>query len=528
MKGKCDTARFVLFCFCLAAIIGSSFPFVLHADQDDLGNKGRLTDPYRILNNYYDAVGGLEKLKSEKSVYYEAMYFSASIKGGLKYWEQSPAKWRRETSMLGVLNLNGCNGAFYWDVDRNKKIKIQKGPEVIDYIRVSTAMNSYRHMDPDSTVFSLACGEPVPIDGIECYVVNITNNLNKDIHRYYINRETFLLEKSAAFKSEGTIYIRYRKYRRYKGILRPLREEHTIMPSGGKYVLEISRLIINPAIDASHFEPPADDARDFHFAPGENSVDIPFKLVNNQILVPLEINGKKQEWLLDSGANSTVIDKGYARSLGILPQGKFKGRGAHSTFFYSYVRGPEIRLNGLKIDRQLIVAFDIPLDYNGILGYDFLSRFVTRIDYRRKIVSFYDPGPFRYDGYGKTVDAPVMGKDLTVGVIIDGKYKGRWRVDLGAAFTTFHYPYASENRLLTLKGKLHFSTGVGGGSKLRTVRFQTINIGGKMIHNPEIAVPIQPTGGSFFHHGLAGNLGNSILGQFTLYLDYKNQQIIIE
>jgi C-terminal processing protease CtpA/Prc len=48
------------------------------------------------------------------------------------------------------------------------------------------------------------------------------------------------------------------------------------------------------------------------------------------------------------------------------------------------------------------------------------------------------------------------------------------------------------------------------------------------IEKPLIGVPHKQGKGSFAEKSLIGNIGNSFLRHFVLYLDYKNQKVIVE
>lgn len=505
---------------CIAWIAAGLFP----AQQ--------LSDPHRIMEKHYEAIGGLKKLKTESSMYYEGIYLSGGARGTVKEWYYLPCKWRREVSVLGLDAVSGCNGSFTWDIDKNGKIKIEKNQYTLKRMKVERLLRSFHHMIPGSENFTLTFKGTADVGGTACYMIRIANSIDNNYYRYYINSKTFLLEKSIAFDNGVDLYTRYRDYREVNGILRSYHMEHTRLPSGGKYLFKVTRLVSNARIEDRVFEPPEQDAADFHFANGESAVDIPIQFRGGHIYVTVEVKGAPQQWILDTGANTTAIDIEYARGLGLQTRGKFKGRGAHTSFYYTYIKGPGLKLPGLVMDEQIITAIDLNGDYTGILGYDFLSRFVTRVDFNRQKVSFYHPDAFTYRGPGKTVSAPLLGKDFTLHVLVDGKYSGMWRVDLGASGTSFHYPYASDNNLIRLKRRkkkqFTYSTGVGGMSKLREVKFKWLELAGFKIKKPLINVPIQPTGGSFVNRVLAGNLGNSVLSKFTIYFDYRNQQIILE
>ena len=100
---------------------------------------------------------------------------------------------------------------------------------------------------------------------------------------------------------------------------------------------------------------------------------------------------------------------------------------------------PRHRVAGIEFAPQNCVSLDIAplfertsdLDISGILGYDFLSRFVTRVDYAREELTLYDPELFEYAVDGARVEASLVGDTFAVPVSVDGVPAGRWAVDLG-------------------------------------------------------------------------------------------------
>ena len=162
------------------------------------------------------------------------------------------------------------------------------------------------------------------------------------------------------------------------------------------------------------------------------------------------------------------------------------------------------------------------------MGHDFLSRFVVKIDYASGILSFYHPDRFEYKGEGRIIDAPLRNKLFSLPAIVDEKYKGRWTLDIGAFDVSFHYPYAKENGMLSLKGVERISADLGGQHGERTIRFKMMELGGYNVLNPLINIPLNMGKGSNISREIIGNIGNTLLRHFTVYLDYKKQQVIIE
>jgi hypothetical protein len=164
----------------------------------------------------------------------------------------------------------------------------------------------------------------------------------------------------------------------------------------------------------------------------------------------------------------------------------------------------------------------------GILGYDFLSRFVTKIDFAKKKISFYHPDGFEYNGKGTIFDSPLERSMLSLPITVDGEYSGKFRLDIGAPDIDFHYPYAKNHDLLERKGIDVMSGDAAGLTTTRISEYKTIEAGGFILKNPLIGTPREEGTGSFAEETTIGNIGNSFLRNFVFYLDYEKQRVILE
>jgi hypothetical protein len=76
--------------------------------------RGELTDPYEILDRYFSAAGGLERLKAEKTTYFEGELSVGGLTGSIKFWSEPPHRSRAEVD-LGIIKMTqGDNGKFTW------------------------------------------------------------------------------------------------------------------------------------------------------------------------------------------------------------------------------------------------------------------------------------------------------------------------------------------------------------------------------------------------------------------------------
>jgi hypothetical protein len=498
-----------------------------------------LTDPYEILRRYYDAVGGLEKLKAEKTQYSEGSIVleGTGLEGTIRIWTEIPNKERQEVDLKILTQTSGDNGRFSWEVDPNGKLQIRRDEPTLQRRRVRELMETYAHLNSRSDTFSLCFEGVEKVNDIACYGVTIRNSINEDVIHQYINVNTFMLEKSVVKEPDVERHTLFSDYREVNGLKRSFRQEMKILPIGQKMTIQLTRFEGNTEIDPSVFEPPGEDVKDYRFTDGMSAENVPFKFLADHVFIPVNIKGKERLWALDSGASISVVDSAFAAELGLKSEGDIKGVGAGNTLQFSFVDLPPFRMKGIEFNEQKAASAGFLKPYAhrhfgfevvGILGYDFLSRFVTKIDYAREELSFYDPDKFEYRGNGVVLEAPLMGNTFSLPVTVDGAYSGAWSLDLGAGVVSFHYPFAEEHGLLDLRGIDGLGFGAGGESGKRTIEFEAIEWAGFTIENPLIEIPLEQGEGSFRRRELIGNLGNSLFRHFVLYLDYKRQQVIIE
>jgi len=493
-----------------------------------------LTNPYQIFQRYYEAIGGVEKLKSVKTAYLEGTTIYDGLKGRFKQWEESPLRYRLEEDFTVISQIEGDDGHFSWIKDTNGKVMIRRDEETIKRRKLKIRLENFEHLQSDSNFFSLSFEGIQKIGNDQCYVVKLANRINHDILWNFFDTRHFLLRKSILKQPDIEIHTIYSDYHETYGIKIAYYEESDIFPREKKEIIQIEKCLINTDIDNSVFNMPENSTRDFRFQEGNSSENIPFEFVENNIFLKVKIKDDERLWLLDSGASMSVIDKNYADSLGVKSSGNVKGFGFGANFDLQFVTIPSFSIEGVEFGKQKIFSFanlaekfHEPVCF-GILGYDFLSRFVVKIDYADQKFSIYDPIHFKYSGNGTIVDAPLKSRTFTVPMTVDHKYSGRWSIDLGSFNTSFHFPFANQNNLLTRKGVDRISRGMGGEYMEKTIQFESLNIGKIVIKKPLITVPYKEETGASLVGELIGNIGNSTLRHFQIYLDYEKQQIILE
>jgi hypothetical protein len=440
---------------------------------------------------------------------------------------------------IGPLKMiQGNNGSVIWSVDQNGKLRIHSDEKTLREARVDSLIAEYAHLDPSSEVFTVSYSGEDTAFGRPCYVVTIINDITTDTLQYFIDEGSFYRVKDVKTMTHGSQQTVYSDFREVDGVLVPFEMKKTTYPTAQSEKIVLTKVEMDVPVAPALFDPPVEDVADLGFADGAAAIEIPFRFIENHIYLPVVMKGKERLWVLDSGAEITVIEKRFAQEIGVASIGDLKGTGAGNVVDFSFAELPPLSIDDkLFLDGQKGAVFDLysllhdlmGLEVAGILGYDFLSRVVTRIDYANERITFYNPDSFVYEGPGVVLDIPLsQSASFNLPLVIDGTYEGLWHLDLGAGGMSFHYPYAASHGLLDRPGCDWIGFGAGGGMKERKVRFDSVEIAGFAVENVLIDVPRQKVEGAFGDAYLTGNIGNDLLRNFVLYLDYKRERVILE
>ena len=137
-------------------------------------------------------------------------------------------------------------------------------------------------------------------------------------------------------------------------------------------------------------------------------VDIPFEYENNFIIINLIFNDAfPLKFIFDTGAEHTILTKreitdllqvNYQRSFTIF------GADMQTELTAYLAQGVRLQLGNLYARNRTILVLDedyfkfeefTGIDVQGILGADFFRRFIVRINYRKRVITLYDPVHFK-------------------------------------------------------------------------------------------------------------------------------------
>ncbi len=518
----------------ITRLIVTGLVIMLSVNNGSVG--AELSDPYTILQKHFEANGGLERLRAEQSQYVEGTLNVAGLSGTIKVWTLKPHFQRTEVDLKVLKITQGENESGNWVLDANGKLQeVTKLDEAaLKRRQVKQFMADFAYADPASEDFTVGFEGVDSVGGAQCYVIKVSNRINSDVQTSYINTATFLLEKAVSLEGEESSESYYSDYRDIAGIMVAHAVKQVSISTGQVQEMAIIRYESNPPIDQSMFNPPVTRSKDFRFVGGNASENIPFRFVGNHLFIPVTVNGIQRWWVLDTGAGMTVVDRAFANELKLDLKGDMKGKAVESTVDVQFALLPPFQIQGIEFDGQTAAVIDMTelnrlLEYevSGILGFDFLSRFVTKVDYAAELVSFYDPGSFIYSGNGRRWDIHIGDGTFTTQATLDGVHTGTWLLDLGASHCSLISQKAMDYGYTARKGVNRQGRGAGKSYIARLVRGDSLSFAGFTVKRPTISYALATMDTVAVPDEL-GALGNTLFRHFVLYIDYAGEQVIVE
>jgi hypothetical protein len=269
---------------------------------------------------------------------------------------------------------------------------------------------------------------------------------------------------------------------------------------------------------------------------------VPFDLAfGGLVFVDVTVNGTPMAFILDSGAESTVLNASRLAALGLTQTGTFAAGAGGGDVTVGYVPHVTYAVGGAVLHDQIVSA--IPLDalegplgrkLDGILGYDFLSRFVVELDYAHEQLRLHDRATYRH---GPGVPVTITIEDSTpfvdAAVALPGiaAVPGHFTLDTGCLCEVeLSSPFTDEHHLLAAVPDARnagFSAGAGGETHQVSATITSLRIGAQTIDRP-VADFSRDTTGATADPESAGLIGALVWKRFVLVLDYKRKQVWLD
>lgn len=283
--------------------------------------------------------------------------------------------------------------------------------------------------------------------------------------------------------------------------------------------------------------------------PGRDNEKIKFRLINNLIVVPVEINGVELSFILDTGVSKPIlfnitntdslqiknVETIYLRGLGQGGQ-PIEALRSRKNFFKIG--------NAININQDIYVVFDSAINFSnrlginvhGIIGYDVFKNFVVEINYVSNVLKLHKPDKFRYKNCKKCEEFDLTlynNKPYVVGEVkIDSAYvPTKLLIDTGSSDSIWLFEDA--NLGLEPLNNLYFDDFLGKGlsgnvygkrSKVKEFKLKSF-----VLNDVNVAFPDSSSLGHARRiKDRNGSVSGEILKRFNVIFDYNNSKLTLK
>ncbi|WP_250633671.1 aspartyl protease family protein [Pinirhizobacter soli] len=355
----------------------------------------------------------------------------------------------------------------------------------------------------------------------------------------WIDANTHLLARLSRRGDDGhTDTTYYADYRPVDGLHLPFSERE----SNGDASYDSTRVtrhvdVLEQAADTD-FVQPESLIRDARIVGGAASAQVPFERYGGLILVQLSIDGHApMPFILDSGGLN-LLTPDAARELGIQGKGNQAVQGVGTqTQSLQVADVGSYRLGPVQMEQQRFLIIDLPLLLTdrgdrpaiaGLIGYELLRRFTTRIDYDRQQLTFSAAGSLRNNAGTDVLPLSFAERTPMVHARVNG-IDGVFMMDTGdSSDLTVFEPFAKAHGI-ALDGKVSasHSGGVGGIIENRSGHVASFALDQHALLDPPATLSA-PKSGVFASELLAGNIGQGVLSRYAITLDYESRRMQLQ
>ena len=264
------------------------------------------------------------------------------------------------------------------------------------------------------------------------------------------------------------------------------------------------------------------------FPAGAAGVVVPMHLIDSRPFIPVTVNGRRFEFVVDTGGDDTISTQAAAE-LGLHPAQAAAIGGANATA----VAAGDVILARLAVgsievrDEHVSVIDFTPLvthigfrRFDGIIGYAFLHSHAVTFDTQRGTLTFDAPPSARDANH--VIPFRLWQNLLVVRAGVDGT-EGDFILDTGdrSAITLFT-PFARAHYRSRGSGTLRdVVTGFGLTAPIvaDVTRLGDLRLAGYDVADPIARLATQQAGG-FASDEVAGSIGNAVLSRFAATFDY--------
>jgi predicted aspartyl protease len=261
------------------------------------------------------------------------------------------------------------------------------------------------------------------------------------------------------------------------------------------------------------------------------TADAQSRTVDGSFLVDARVDGSPAVLVLDTGAEHSLLDREFAKRLGLRPIADANVQKPYSSGKNEIVRVSDLEIQSIHSSDLNVMTDDLTASsgalgvrIDGALGNDFLRRFTVTLDYSAGSVTFEH---ISVSHHGVPISLDRVGNRYFVHLKFDGVLLS-FLLDTGTNFSALSQSgWARLNRDKTVLPLIDGvrSSGTSATSKLACI--QRVTLGRNSYQNLPVRVQPLMSAGIFANPAVDGLLGSDFLMQFVVSLDLANNALYL-
>jgi len=486
----------------------------------------------QALDHWAAALGGRENLEKVRAVHVKGSVETGGMHGTFERWSTSRGEFRTTLDLSGAIRqVTIFDGREGWAMDSSGAVHELSAGNLRS--AVSSAFESslsflFSGRMPGTVTLASGGVRLEPQGGNPATV--------------YLDEKTFLPEREETAGPLGnnrTITIS--AWREVGGTKFASRTVQSTGDPKFDIVITTEQIEINPPLAKDLFTKPAEAAAPVHFTDGVHQVVIPAEVEDRHVFVPVRVNASDAgRFYLDSGAGGSVVTKAWAEQIGLKFEGAMRAAGTAAASSLALAKNVVLSLPKVEFPLASITVLDatgMPQParrWEGLLGYDVLSRVVVRVDYQRKEITVYDPAVFVPSERAAALPVTFLGNWPLVAakILLPGRppIETKCFIDTGAAGLMFSAPFTNMNHVADIVTKTEAGSiyGAGGETKRWAGRIVGLELGPYSLHDPVAGFSSDAKEGALASPDIGAIVGGEILERFTVTFDYPHHRILLE
>lgn len=273
-----------------------------------------------------------------------------------------------------------------------------------------------------------------------------------------------------------------------------------------------------------------------HYASPNRSTTVAMHLIHTSDravlpLVQVGMAGQKTWWLVDTGSSHNLVATHLVQRLKLRAVAASEMATIGGRQRSTHYELPLLNIGDLQLRRQSASATNLAhltsqgYVVSGILGVPALAKLAVSLDFQQRRVILTSASAAIQPTTAMVVPFRLRAGVPVARVIMDGGRQADFILDTGNATSLVVLPTFSR-----LSPQTQFSfietRDLGGSVLARLAQVRQLQLGQQLYHNVPVSLPLNNH--RYQQAGVAGSLGNGLLGQQRVTFDFPKQQLLIQ